>query len=406
MIRSIVVLFAISALLGAQGTPGVRLGFQAQQAGREDSDYTAGRQALDSSRWEDAIAAFERSASRKGPVADAALYWKAYAQNRAGHRDDALASVAALRQAYPSSRWMNDARALEVEIRGQGGSPVSPSSEPDEDLKVIAINSLMQSDPEQAYPILEKIIKGGNSSTKIKEKAMFVLTQSPSPQARKLMGDIARGSFGADLQRRAIRYIGMTGGQDSRKELAAIYSSSSDKEVKRSILKSFMQAGAHDFLLNAAKNEKDSELRRDAIRQLAMTGGAEQLWQLYGSSSSSEDKEEILRAMFMTGNSTRLVEIARSEKDPKMRAAAIHSLGLMGGANGRGDELAAIYRETQDREVRDGVLKALFIQGNGKALVDLAKAESNPEMKREIVNKLAIMQQSKEAREYMMELLK
>jgi hypothetical protein len=35
----------------------------------------------------------------------------------------------------------------------------------------------------------------------------------------------------------------------------------------------------------------------------------------------------------------------------------------------------------------------------------VARAETNPEMKRDIVNKLAIMQ-SKEAKDYMMELLK
>ena len=403
MIRSVVLLFVISVSLGAQGTPGVRLGFQAQQAGREDADYTAGRQALDASRWEEAIGAFDRSAARKGAVADAALYWKAYAQNRAGHRDEALTSIAALRQGYASSRWLNDARALEVEIRGQSGAPVSPSSEADEDLKVIAINSLMQSDPEKAFPILEKLIKGG-SSTKIKEKAMFVLTQSPVPEAHKLMADIARGSSGPDLQRKAIRYIGMTGSEEARKELAAIYNSSSDKEIKRSILKSFMQSGAQDFLLNAAKTEKDPELRRDAIRQLSMTGATEKLWQLYESSASKEDKEEILKAMFLSGNSTRLAEVARNEKDPKLRAAAIHSLGLMGD-NGRSDVLVAIFKENQDAEVRRAVLNALFIQGSAKPLVELARAEGSPATKRDIVNKLALMD-SKEAKDYMMELLK
>ena len=401
-----VFLFLVTALTPGAGlvAGNTGLALQAQQPGIEDSDYRAGRQALDASRWDDAIAAFDRSAARKGPVADAALYWKAYAQNRAGRRDQALATIATLRKSYASSKWLNDAGALEVEIRGQAGAPVNPSSEPDEDLKVIAINSLMQSDPEQAFPILEKLIKSEGSSTKIKEKALFVLTQSPSPQARKLLADTARGSMNPDLQRRAIRYIGMMGSEDSRKELVSIYNSSSDKEIKRAILKSFMQSGSHDFLLNAAKTEKDPELRRDAIRQLAISGGADKLWQLYDSSAPAEDKEAILKAMFMTGNSTRLAEIARTEKDPHLRIAAIKSLGIMG-ANGQGDVLTAIYKGDQDRDVRAAVLNALFIQGNAKALVELARNETNPEMKREIVGKLALMQ-SKESKEYMMEILK
>lgn len=405
MNRYILIALVAVVSLGAQPVPdSMKLGFQAQQGGREDADYRAGRQALDSSRWEEAIAAFGRSADRKGQVADAALYWKAYAQNRAGRKNDALATIGVLRQSYASSRWVNDARALELEIRGQAGTPVSPASVPDEDLKVIALNSLMQSDPEKAFPILEKLIKSGTSSTKIKEKALFVLTQSPSPQAQKLIGDIARGTQDPDLQRRAIRYIGMMGSEESRKQLSFIYASSTDQDVKRAILKSFMQSGSNDFLLNAAKTEKDPELRRQAIRQLAMTGGADQLWQLYGSSTSTDDKEEILKAMFMTGNSARLAEIARTENDPRLRSAAIKSLGLMGG-NGRPEVLVSVFKSSQDAQVRKAVLDALFIQNNAKALVELARAESNPEMKRKIVEKLAIMH-SEDAKEYMMELLK
>ncbi len=67
--------------------------------------------------------------------------------------------LAALRQQYPSSHWLNDAQALEVEIHARAGAPVSPAAESDESLKLIAINSLMQSDPTQALPILEKLLQ-------------------------------------------------------------------------------------------------------------------------------------------------------------------------------------------------------------------------------------------------------
>ena len=117
MIRNIFVLAALAAVLPAQELDGLRgLSFQAQQGAGEDKDYRRGRSALDAGRWEDAIAAFSDSAARKRAAADGALYWKAYAQNRAGQRDAALATLAALRQQYPSSRWLNDAQALEVEI--------------------------------------------------------------------------------------------------------------------------------------------------------------------------------------------------------------------------------------------------------------------------------------------------
>lgn len=378
--------------------------FQARQADREDRDYQNGMRALDARQWDQAISSFKAAAAHNGGQVDAALYWKAYAQNRAGHREDSLSTIAELRKDYPSSRWTGDARALEVEIRGQSGTPVSPASESDDNLKLLAINSLMQSDPKQALPILQQLLASRNNSPKVKERALFVLTQNPSPEARKLLADIARGASNPDLQLKAIRYMGMMGGDESRKELASLYNSSSDERIKRAILQGFMMSGSRDFLLNAAKTERNPELRRDAIRQLAMSGGQDELWQLYGSETSVENKKAILQSMFLGGNSAKLVDIARNEKDPALRVAAIKSLGLMGD-NGRGDVLVSIYQSDPNREVREAVLNSLFLQHNGKALVALARSEKNPEMKRKIVEKMALVN-SKETTDYMMEILK
>jgi len=411
MIRSIFILAALAAALPAQDFDGLKpLSFQAQQgAGQtqqgagEDKDYRRGRTSLDAGRWEDAIAAFSDSAARKGAAADGALYWKAYAQNRAGQRDAALATLAALRQQYPSSHWLNDAQALQVEIRARAGAPVSPAAEPDEDLKLIAINSLMQSDPKQALPILEKILNS-NSSPKLKDRAIFVLTQSGSPEARKILSEIARGGSNPDLQRAAIRNLGMLGSEDASRELASIYASSANKEAKRAILQAFMISGSREFLLNAAKTEKDPDLRREAIHELGISGGQDELWQLYQSEGSVEAREDILKSMFVGGNSAHLVDVARSEKDPRLRIAAIRSLGMMGD-NGHSDVLISLYHSDQDRTIRDAVLNALFIQQNGKALVDLARNEHDPQMKKDIISKLAMIQ-SKETTDYMLEILK
>ncbi len=56
----------------------------------------------------------------------------------------------------------------------------------------------MQAEPDQALPILQKLL-ASNNSDKIKDTAMFVLTQSSSPQAAKLLGDIARGNANPKL---------------------------------------------------------------------------------------------------------------------------------------------------------------------------------------------------------------
>ncbi len=404
MIRRAILLLALALPAVSQELPGVMaLSFQSAQGGREGSAYQKGLQELDAREWDEAISSFDAAAHHNTDAADASLYWKAYAQNRAGRYNDALATISELQQLYSSSRWVKDAQALAVEVRAQKGDPVSPSAEPDEDLKLIAVNSLMQANPDEALPILQKLL-AGNNSEQVKERALFVLTQNSSPQARKLLADMAHNGANPDLQLKAIRYIGMMGNADARKDLVSIYNSSSDVRLKRAILRSFMQSGSRDFLLNVAKTEQNPELRRDAIHELAISGGQEELWQLYQSSNSTEDKKDILQSMLLTGSSTRLAEIARSEKDPTLRVAAIRSLGLMGG-NGRGDLLVSIYQGDTNREVREAVLNALFIQQNGKALVALARAEKDPGMKQEIVKKMSLVH-SKEVTDYMMEILK
>jgi HEAT repeat protein len=377
--------------------------FQAREAGKGDEDYQKGLSALDAHEWDEAIEAFGESAAHKKGSAPAALYWKAYAQNKAGRRAEALQSIAELQRAYKDSRWLNDAGALEVEMRGQVGTPVNPGSEPDEELKLVALNSLMQAEPDRAIPILEKLL-ASNHSEKVKERALFVLVQSGSPQAAKMLGDMARGATNPNLQLKAIHYMGMMGSAESRKELAAVYAATSSTEVKRTILKSFMISGSRDLLFNAAKTEQNPELRHEAIRQLAISGGHDELWQLYGSETSEENKRAILKAMFVTGNSDKLEELARTDKNPVLRAEAIKSLGLMGG-DGRGSVLVGIFKSDTNPEVRHAVLQALFLQNNGKALVELARNEKDPNVRKEIVNKMALVH-SKEVTDYMMEVLR
>jgi HEAT repeat protein len=386
-------------VLGQNLSIGEAQSFQARDAGEGDEYYQVGLSALDAHDWDKAIAAFGVSALRKKSSAPAALYWKAYAQSKAGQRGEAMETIAELRRNYKDSRWMNDAQALEAEMRGD----VKPASDANEEIKLMALNSLMQAEPDQALPILEKLL-ASNQSDKVKDRAMFVLVQSSSPKAAKLLGDLARGTANPTLQMKAIRYIGMMGNKESRKELPGIYAASTNHDVKRAILKSYMISGSRDLLMQAAKTEQNPELRHEAIRQLAITGGSEQLWQLYGSESSPDNKRQILKEMFITGNGDRLAELARTEKDPSLRAEAIKSLGLMGG-NGRGDVLVEIFKSDANPNVKHAVLQALFLQNNGKALVELARAEKDPAVKQEIVAKMALVH-SKEVTEYMMEVLK
>jgi HEAT repeat protein len=376
---------------------------RAQERGeRVQEVYDSGRDALDEDRFERAEAKFDEVAKMNAGQTDAALYWKAYAQNKLGKRDAALATIADLKKRYPQSRWQKDAGALEIEVRQSSGQPTKPESQNDDELKMLAIQGLMNSDPERAMPLLEKVLNG-TGAPKEKSRAMFVMAQSGSPQARETLGRIARGESNPDLQRKAVEYLAIFGGAESRKTLAEVYGATSDSSVKRAVLKGFMIAGDKEHLFAAAKTEKDPDLRADAIRQLGLVGAESELEQLYRTETSTDARRAILQAFFLAGDTTRLVQAAQNEKDMELRRAAVRNLGLVGGENAS-SALQAIYSKDSNRAVREEVLQALFIQGNAKALVAIARNEKDPELKKMAVQKLSLLN-SKDAADFMMELL-
>ena len=373
-----------------------------EKADRLQELYEDGREALDEDRYDQAQAKFKQLADLNGPQTDAALYWKAYAENKLGKRDVALATIADLKKRFPQSRWQKDANVLELEVKQSSGQSVKPGDQSDEELKMLAIQGLMNSDPERALPLLEKVLNG-SASPREKSKALFVIAQSGSPQAREILGRIARGQSNPDLQRKAVEYLGLFGGAQSKQTLAEVYASGADASVKHAILRSYMIGGDREHLFAAAKGEKDESLRREAIRQLGLVHGTSELEQLYQAETSSDVRREILQAFFLAGDAQKLVQAAQSEKDPEVRRAAIRNLGLIH-SDDSAKALQTIYSKESDRGLRGEILNAYFLQGNAAAIVAIARSEKDPELRKVAVQKLSLMH-SKEATDYLMELL-
>jgi HEAT repeats len=339
-------------------------------------------------------------AKMRGRKADAALYWKAYALNKAGNKSQALTTIAELKKTYPQSRYQRDAGVIEVEIRG---ASVNPNDLNDEDLKITAINALMNSDPEKAVPFVEKIIRG-NYSTKLKEKALFVLSQTDSEKATTMLLEIAKSSNDPDLQKRAIRSLGMNGNPRNKAALKEIYQSTSDPSIKKAVFQGWLMCGDKEDVLAVAKQEKSPEVRREAIKFLGMMGGREELRQMYKDAGNDiETKEAVLNGMMMCGDADGLTEIAKSEKDPKAMSKVINTLGLVGGEH-TVDTLLSIYSTSPDMETKKHVINALFLHGASKQMVAMARKETNPELKRAWIQKLSLMG-GPDVTDYMMEIL-
>jgi len=371
-----------------------------------DSDrlYDCGRDALDDNQWDRAVDYFGKVAASKGTRADAALYWKAYAQNKLGQRPEALATIAEFKTGYAKSRWASDVSALEVDVRQKSGQPIKPGDTADDETKLLVLQSLLSNNSNvEVVPMLEKLLQGPQAP-KVKERALFVLAQSQSPTARAIVIKVAKGGSNPDLQTRAVRFLGEINTPESRQALSEVYTSTSDPEVKRVVLRGYMQTNDREHLLAAARQETDQSLRLEAVRQLGNMRADTELADLYTRESSQDVKKQIIRAVANAGNAEKLMVIAQSEQDPELRRTAIRSLGQLRRTE-TGPRLTALYDKEQNVEVRKAVVDALFIQNNATALVAIARKERDPELKQELVRKLATMK-DKEATDYLLELLK
>lgn len=339
--------------------------------------YSRGMAALDERDYDRALRDFDQyykgAAEIKDARADGALYWKAYALSKLGRRDDSLAMLAQLEKSYPSSRWLNDAKALQLEVRQASGQGGSPESQTDEDLKLLAINSLMNTDAERVVPLLEKLLADPKASPRLKSRALFVLGQSRNQRAGEIIARYAKGPGNPDVQLKAVEYLGIYGSKENKQVLADVYASSSDVPLKRAVLRSYMIAKDKDHLVAAAKTETNLDLRREAIHQLGGLGAHAELAQLYSSETTPDLKRAIVQALS-----------SKRDKTP--------------------DILVSMYTAETDKNLKRDILHSLHGQGAAKQLIDVARKETDPALKQEAVRQLSMMR-TKEAQDYMVELL-
>ncbi|HEX9943065.1 MAG TPA: HEAT repeat domain-containing protein [Thermoanaerobaculia bacterium] len=369
----------------------------ADAAAKKDDLYRAGQRDIDAGRWTQAIDKFSQVARRGGAEADAALYWKAYAENKAGRPQQAVSTLRQLAGSHPKSAWRDDAKALEVEIRGASGKGADPAAGEDEELKLYALNGLLGSDPDRALPMLQKFLRG-NHSPRLKEQALFVISQSDAPEARKTLHEVARGSAHPELQMKAIEYLGIAGSDENVRALDEIYRASARPEVKSAVLNAYLVANQSGRVFAVARDAKDP-LRGQAISLLGAMSAEKELRQLYQSETSPGARMKVLEALGVARDVTTLAGIARQEQDPALRRKAIQGLGVAGGAKAA-EALRSLYSASSDPSIRRAVLEALFVQNNARGLIEVFHAEKDREVRRQIVQYLSLMD-SEEASKFL-----
>jgi len=432
----------------------------------ENMDYERGTSFLDSGRYDSAVGAFDKVIAKGGKKTEGAMYWKAYALSRLGKRDESIKTIEELLKKYPSSRWANDAKALQIDVRQASGQPVSPDKAGDEELKLIALNGLMMRDPDRAIPMVEQLLSG-SASPKLKERGLFVLAQSASPRAKTLLAEVAKGKGNPDLQLKALDYLGAFGGGPDVPLLVDVYKSTGDTDVKKRVIRSLAMTGRRGVFFggygpvdvpvvygqaldearvamdraeveqarvqaevqrelaraqadaeraaiagresgqgsrNLSATRSTSSAEREKVREAKAKEAGDALWQLYQFEPSVELKREILRNMRFSAQADRLLQIAKTEGNAELRQAAVQGL-LFDRTPKSADLMLGLYRDEKNPAVKRQILDNLMATASAATLVQMARQETDPAFRKRLVEHLSMMK-DKEAVDYMLEILK
>jgi HEAT repeat protein len=390
-----------------------------QQQSPADSLYRAARDAMSRSQYERAADLFARIADRyaRSAYAPDAYYWLAFNLYRSGGDRDlkrALDSLEKQRQQFPdaSTRRSGDAETLATRIRGmlarQGDSEAAVQiaeraqqaeagcDTTDQDMRVAALNALLQMNADQALPILKKVIQRRDAcSVDLRRKAVFLLSQKETPETVDIMLDVARKDPDIEVRRQAVFWLSQVDDPRAVDALEQILKTSKDEELQKRALFALSQHDsprAYAILKQTAENRQLSEdLRKYAITWIAQHKDADvaYLEQLYGKLDDQALKERVLFAVAQSdqpGAADWLLGVATDSTVPMdVRKRAVFWAGQ---ADASVAAMSRLYDRVQAPELKEQLL-FVFSQSDDSAAVDkliqVAKTEKDPDLRKRAI---------------------
>lgn len=254
----------------------------------------------------------------------------------------------------------------------------------DEELALAALEGLLAQPGDRALPILKKVL-AGSQTTLVKQRALFVLSQIDSPEARKILAETSR-SPNEDLRREAIRSIGISGDPQSLDSLRQLYDTGST-DVKRDVLQAWLIAGRKEAVYQTVLNAKSEEEASEAIRILGAMGATDELRKLGDRPNAPRG---LVQAYAISGDLASLRKIADTSPDRATRIDAVRQIGIIQGDAAR-TALREIYTRTTDAETRDAALQGMLIAGDDQGVLALYRASKSGDEKRTLLRTLSMI---------------
>ncbi len=265
--------------------------------------------------------------------------------------------------------------------------------------KLIALQHLMQMDPDRGVPIIKKLMANKSDEYAVlRERAIFILSQYEEESAEEIMIEALRDDPDPDVREQVVFWLGQVGGERALGVLEEIALGSDDESLRESAFFSLAQIDDEQtsgVLKKIALDKGTSEeLRGKAIFWLSQSddgGDVELMRELYREVESIEVREQILFSVVQTDDEDEslewLIDIAKDKDEPMLlRARAVFWAGQLGDIPI--DALGSLYEDAEDDEMKEQVLFSLSNQDTREAitlLMELALTEENAELKTNII---------------------
>lgn len=300
-------------------------------------------------KWKEAIPALERVINDypKSDWADDARFWHCYAQERSTQNlESAFECYQEFLDTYPDSKWTNDAKSNLIRIgeqldrsgkTGYGAKVRAMKNEDDEEIALSALMALQQMGDEEALPVMIRLYdKTANEA--VRERIVFLLSQSELPEAEKKLIEIARSDKDADVREKAVFWLGQRGeSEESFEALKSIALKDADPDIREKAIFALSQVPdgkGMPVVIEIARTHGDPEMREKAVFWVSQmddeTEALKVLTEILRKDPELEVREKALFALTQLSGDVgvpALIEVAKKDPDQELRKKAIFWLG-------------------------------------------------------------------------------
>lgn len=436
-----------------------------------DSLYRDARKALSGNSYSRAAELFKeiRQKYPKSSYASDAPYWEAFALQRQGGETNLRLAQDALglqQRDYPRAATRGDAAVLNARITGmlarRGDEQMAttiagraqraaddgcPRAEEDE--RIEALNALSQMAPEQAMPILKKVLARREPCTQaLRRTAVWMVARQKQPEAASLLMNAAKNDPDREVREQAVFWLANVPTDEAVEMLIALAKDGNDLELRKRAVYALSRSKSERALATMREITMDSqapdELRSEALNWTVnrVSSAADRfamLKELYPRSEGTRFRQQVLSYIANTrteASQAFLVNLAINGRDSlALRRTAISYLAsgigrgswsnssvsmsrgvsvvtngqISSASSGAGGDaagnrpadvtvtsvassLAQVYDRVEEIELRRQALSSLVsLRDNAgiDKLLDVAKNEKNAELRRTAVSYLS-----------------